>query len=1573
MSKLNQRFLSLLTVLVMLISMLPMSALAEGTYEVGTVVISDTMPEGDIPEGTYWQQTAVSAVYDYENLVCGEEHDHTDSCYAVLTEGYTSWTLMAASTGEAVEEAEEPKSAPRGNDKDGDGDVDYDDAKIVYDRTTTFNHIDIKVAGNLNIDGANISVRLGTPVKITHNGTTKTFNRSTSYEWRWTNIRVAKSDTITLEVPVTFTYEGVSYTEVFTQTFAGESDFVYGILNCDGFQGLDFSLSAQKILEVIKYDVTYSWTGLPAGLASVPAGATDLLIDTPYTVDTTFKPGDTIQDAANGKVYTFSGWTSRTSDGVTTTLDPTNPGSFNMPAADVLIQGVWTEGSMEKKAGQIIITKQIVGLPEGEYPTGLAFTVSGGEADVLVSLSQGTWSGSTWTATVPVGEGTYTVTETGAAYPGYSCSVSPAAGSVTFADITLPYDTNGDGEVVTVGTAAFVNTYTMKTGAAHQYPTLTVTKTDSVTGETISGAVFTMGGVENSGVNGVYTFANLGSGAVGAAVGDVVATYTLTESAPPTGYVGGYSATVNVVLAAISDPIYDGTTDSFITYYTYAVAMTDSGFNAATSALTVPNDPIQGTLKIVKSFSGVTVPEGMAVTFTVTGTNGVSKTVTMDASTNWEATVTGLTPGSYTVTEQEPFIHGYTWTAVDPYTFTVGTDVAAPEFTWNVTNTYTEWQTAGFQVYKTDKTTGAPLAGVGFTLYLGETVVATATTDANGIASFSGLTAGKEGTTYTLKETQSLSNYYPITTSWDVVVTAGTNSNYALSIRDANFSNGILNVANEEILGSLTITKALGDNGTIQNDLTEFPTVTIRVTGPDGYSQDVLLSKEKKSDTLTGLHFGTYTIEEIIGDVPGYDRYVSYSASSVTVNSDAAQSVTVTNTYDERIEEVDVPAYLTVQKLDAETNLPLAGVGFTLTGTDGSVTLTTGADGKATFGPFTEAATYTLTESTPLPDYIGNTASWTVRVTLKDGDPTITLKSDTNVFEYVYNWLVGVDDGQVYSTGILTVTNTQRRGQLTISKVFGDYGTIKNDLPAADQPEVEVTVTGPNSFSQVVKLNSANNWTVTLQNLKLGQYTVEETKAGVAGYDLYTQNGSSTVNVTYQNENTPAQVTITNTYDLRTADLVITKALSGEDMLRADLPSITVNVTGTNFNQDVVLNKANDWTVTLADLPLGSYTVTETIAAAPGYKLVSTTYTNDGVAVLDTKDATVTMTVTNTYEKKIQDVHNTASVTIYKTCSETGAKLAGATFTLYLNGEAVDSQTTDANGVATFTGLQGSNTYTIRETAAPENYQVSDETWTVVVTLKDGDPTLELKGDLFEQIFNWVIGGSDAVTGELALEISNEPSTSKLTVQKAWEDEGYYARPESVVVTLLRDGVAYGDSVTLTEDDNWSYSWEGLSDLHEWTIREEAVPTDYTVDYSDNVDGVITITNVREGRLINVTAYKVWKIDEGSDAKKTETVGVVLYRNGEPYDTYYLSEANNWQHTWYELNDNYQWTVDELAVPKGFAKVVHCENNIWTITNFTNPIPQTGDPGVLAALGTMGISAAGLAVLLLKKKKEQKD
>ena len=64
MSKLNQRFLSLLTVLVMLISMLPMSALAEGTYEVGTVVISDTMPEGDIPEGTYWQQTAVSAVYD---------------------------------------------------------------------------------------------------------------------------------------------------------------------------------------------------------------------------------------------------------------------------------------------------------------------------------------------------------------------------------------------------------------------------------------------------------------------------------------------------------------------------------------------------------------------------------------------------------------------------------------------------------------------------------------------------------------------------------------------------------------------------------------------------------------------------------------------------------------------------------------------------------------------------------------------------------------------------------------------------------------------------------------------------------------------------------------------------------------------------------------------------------------------------------------------------------------------------------------------------------------------------------------------------------------------------------------------------------------------------------------------------------------------------------------------------------------------------------------------------------------------------------------------------------------------
>ena len=64
---------------------------------------------------------------------------------------------------------------------------------------------------------------------------------------------------------------------------------------------------------------------------------------------------------------------------------------------------------------------------------------------------------------------------------------------------------------------------------------------------------------------------------------------------------------------------------------------------------------------------------------------------------------------------------------------------------------------------------------------------------------------------------------------------------------------------------------------------------------------------------------------------------------------------------------------------------------------------------------------------------------------------------------------------------------------------------------------------------------------------------------------------------------------------------------------------------------------------------------------------------------------------------------------------------------------------------------------------------------------------------------------------------------------------------ESVRVELLRNGKHY-DWATLSENNNWRYTWRNLDDSYSWTVREEDVPGGFTssVSYKGNT---WTITN----------------------------------------------------------------------------------------------------------------------------------
>ena len=108
-------------------------------------------------------------------------------------------------------------------------------------------------------------------------------------------------------------------------------------------------------------------------------------------------------------------------------------------------------------------------------------------------------------------------------------------------------------------------------------------------------------------------------------------------------------------------------------------------------------------------------------------------------------------------------------------------------------------------------------------------------------------------------------------------------------------------------------------------------------------------------------------------------------------------------------------------------------------------------------------------------------------------------------------------------------------------------------------------------------------------------------------------------------------------------------------------------------------------------------------------------------------------------------------------------------------------------------------------------------------------------------------GGSETQT------IANEPTTTEITVTKTWQgaegtplEEGL---PGSVEVTLYQqtdegEPVQYGDSVTLTAETNWTYTWEQLpkevdGQAVTYTVVETPIAGwEASYDYGDGATGI---------------------------------------------------------------------------------------------------------------------------------------
>ena len=799
------------------------------------------------------------------------------------------------------------------------------------------------------------------------------------------------------------------------------------------------------------------------------------------------------------------------------------------------------------------------------------------------------------------------------------------------------------------------------------------------------------------------------------------------------------------------------------------------------------------------------------------------------------------------------------------------------------------------------------------------------TTGADGTITSSPLVSG----TYKIKEKTAPAGYQLNTDEYTLVVSPT--------------SNAIQTVKDEPIRTSVKATKQwvgpIGSAVTVHlyaDDVDTGKTVTLNAA--NNWEDTFTNLRKYKPGTTTEIK---YTVKE--------DTIANYNG---VVSGDMATGFTITNTNTEKT---------TVKVTKAWVGTPAASVTIKLYA-DGAeketVTLTATENWTHTFtnldkyGADGHEIAYTVDE-TPVAGYTKdisgtaatgftvkntNTATINIPVTktwvgtagtsatiklLADGaeKETVTLTAADN-WTHTFSNLPKFDttDGHeiVYTVDEVDVPNYTKGISGTAATGFTVTNTItgKVSIPVTkvwvgpQASSAKVTLFADGVEKDSVTLNAANGWAHTFTNLDKYNNGTEI---------VYTVTEEPIANYdSVITGNAANGFTVTNTNTEKTS-VDVTKTWVG-----TPAASVTIKLFADGTEKETVtLTAADNWTHTFANLD--KY-------AADGHEIV---YTVDETPVTDytkaiTGDAANGFTITNTI---------TGKVNIPVTKVWVGPEATSAKVTLYADGVEKDSVTLNAanNWVHVFANL--------------DKYNNGTE---IVYTLTE------------EPVANY----DSAITGDVATGFTvTNTNTEKVAVDvtKNWVGPA----TDSVTIKLLADG-AEVESAVITAADNWMHTFSNLpkyaADGHEivYTVDEYDVPSYVKAIEGTSTTG-FTVTNTITGKL-DIPVTKVWV------GPATDSVTVNLYADGVKVDTVQLTAANQWKHTFANL-DKYEngreivYTVDEVLIPGYKTKITGDAQTGFTITN-SKETPKTADhvnPMAYASIFVISLMAA--IITMIEKKK----
>lgn len=482
----------------------------------------------------------------------------------------------------------------------------------------------------------------------------------------------------------------------------------------------------------------------------------------------------------------------------------------------------------------------------------------------------------------------------------------------------------------------------------------------------------------------------------------------------------------------------------------------------------------------------------------------------------------------------------------------------------------------------------------------------------------------------------------------------------------------------------------------------------------------------------------------------------------------------------------------------------------------------------------------------------------------------------------------------------ITNTHTPASSEFFVTKIWKDNGN--NDGMRPD--EITITAHGSDGRSYTEKLNADNQWSVMFSNLpkyaegKVIEYSL--TEESVPGYtSSITRNGKS--------------FTLINTHVDETKNITITKAWNDENNQDGLRPkTITAVVNGSDGSARFVqLFEGQNWATSLNNLPKYKngteiqYTVKEN--AIPGYE-TEIKQTGDSYAIMNSHTpAVVTVSAVKVWDDaNNQDGIRPSLIQVTLTGSDGSVRNAAITkndgwtyqfknLPKYKNGVKIDYTLQEAN----------SNPYTYE-----------------------------------------IVKGSD----EYSFTITNNyvPAVVNVPVTTVWDDDDNRdgIRAKETAITLHgSNGKVYQRIVTGKDDfatvfeDVPKFFDEGREVVYTVTQNEM---NGYTANIANTDKYTFQITNTHEPERLAKTVTKVWDDNNNQDGLRPNTLRIALTGTDGTYIEKSLSTANNWTeafdglYKYFKEGTPIQYTIDEEMVG-GYEKEISEKDNLITITNTHAP------------------------------------